>query len=372
MSLINSMLSDLETRRAGMRVTEDLVLRDLAAANGADLRPPPRRGSVGTTAGSVLLGVALTVGTLHLAGLLQPSAVLPPAGPAAQAIAPRVEAVAAASAAVGPVEALVDAAPPAALAPATVGPDAAYVLDESGLAEAEADGPAARHAGSATPTVEEGPGDAAGNQAAGPAPAGTLSIRRVTDAQVAPDLEAATRMARAGRHEQALPILQRLVDATPDVAEPRLALVATLAAAGRTDEMKIALTDAAARLPAEHRIAMPYARMLVDEGHETAALAALESALPAAGDDADYQAFAAALAQRLERHAQAVELYRAALALRAGNGVWWMGLGISLAALDDGNDARAAFRRALADPALAPNLRGFVAERLAQVPGGPG
>jgi MSHA biogenesis protein MshN len=73
------------------------------------------------------------------------------------------------------------------------------------------------------------------------------------------------------------------------------------------------------------------------------------------------------LLQRQSRHKDAVEYYQAALRLAPGSGVWLMGLGISLQALDRNADARDAFRRARASNSLSPELQAFVDQRLKQL-----
>ena len=76
------------------------------------------------------------------------------------------------------------------------------------------------------------------------------------------------------------------------------------------------------------------------------------------------QAFHAALMQRMGDHAGATAAYRRVLATQPGNGLWWMGLGISLEALAERTEALAAFARARDSGDLRADLAGFVAQRL--------
>jgi MSHA biogenesis protein MshN len=68
--------------------------------------------------------------------------------------------------------------------------------------------------------------------------------------------------------------------------------------------------------------------------------------------------------QRLNRHAEAAEQFAAALRVMPGNGVWWMGLGMSLAADGRKDVAREAFSRARASGSLSPELTQYVEQRI--------
>jgi MSHA biogenesis protein MshN len=110
---------------------------------------------------------------------------------------------------------------------------------------------------------------------------------------------------------------------------------------------------------------MALARIEVERGAVPDALATLEAAAPAAAGNAQFQAFMAALLQRSERHDAAVARYRNALSLSPGNGVWLMGMGISLEASGAGDEARRAFEAARASNQLQPELLAFVERRIA-------
>ena len=71
--------------------------------------------------------------------------------------------------------------------------------------------------------------------------------------------------------------------------------------------------------------------------------------------------------QRQSRHQEAVEQYQAALRLAPGSGVWLMGLGISLQALNRTTESQEAFQRAKATNTLNPELQAFVDQRLRQL-----
>jgi MSHA biogenesis protein MshN len=86
--------------------------------------------------------------------------------------------------------------------------------------------------------------------------------------------------------------------------------------------------------------------------------------LPYAGSNPEYHAFLAGVLQREQRHAEAAQHYRDALQLTPQNGMWWMGLGISLQADQHPAEAREAYRRARAANGLSAELQAFVDRKL--------
>ncbi|HEY5801604.1 MAG TPA: hypothetical protein VIT92_15385, partial [Burkholderiaceae bacterium] len=115
---------------------------------------------------------------------------------------------------------------------------------------------------------------------------------------------------------------------------------------------------------AQPELAMLLARQHVDSGELRSALEVLYKSAPSAAGKADYQAFMAAVLQRDRRHKEAAERYTNALRLNPQNGVWWMGLGISLQADYRLREAYEAFLHAKQTNTLSPELTGFVDQRI--------
>jgi len=147
----------------------------------------------------------------------------------------------------------------------------------------------------------------------------------------------------------------------------RYALIGALLDAKRQDEAATKAREGLSLDPAQHGLSMILARLQLEKGELRTAIETLERTLPYAADHADYQAFLAALLQRDERHKQAIEHYLAALQKAPQNGVWWMGVGISLQAEHRQPEALEAFKRAKASNSLSPELVAFVDTRLAQL-----
>jgi MSHA biogenesis protein MshN len=99
----------------------------------------------------------------------------------------------------------------------------------------------------------------------------------------------------------------------------------------------------------------------------TGAINTMVGALPYVQSDPDFYAFLAALLQREGRHREAVDYYRVALRAVPGNGVWMMGLGISLRASNQSAEAHDAFLRAIDSKQLSPALQEFVERQLREL-----
>lgn len=167
-----------------------------------------------------------------------------------------------------------------------------------------------------------------------------------------------------GRTNDALNGYEAALLIDPTYKPARRAWVAALVSLKRNDEAEQVLKRGLKRDSHDAAFAMMQARLQVERDALPVALETLQKTLPYAEDQADYRAFVAAVLQRLDRHDEAVAHYRAALKIAPNNGVWWMGLGISLQALQRTEEARDAYQRALATNSLNPQLQGYVQQKL--------
>ncbi|MFZ5555170.1 MAG: tetratricopeptide repeat protein [Pseudomonadota bacterium] len=170
---------------------------------------------------------------------------------------------------------------------------------------------------------------------------------------------------REHRDGEAIDALGRALRLEPRHETARQTQVALLLQQNRVADAEAALRQGLEVNPGQPGFVMALARIQVERGDNAGALATLGAAAPAAAGMAQFQAFMAALLQRERRHEEAVARYRNALALSPGNGVWLMGLGISLEAGGAADDARRAFEGAKASNQLQPELVAFVDQRLA-------
>lgn len=168
-----------------------------------------------------------------------------------------------------------------------------------------------------------------------------------------------------GRLSVALADLERALDIDPRNEAARQTYVSLLLENQRTDDAIRQLRLSLGIDPRQPGLAMVLARLQLERGGP--ALDTLMKTLPYASDKADYLAFLAGVLQREQRHAEAARYYRDALQLAPNNGVWWMGLAISLQADQHLPEAREAFQRARQANGLTPELQAFIERRLEQL-----
>lgn len=171
----------------------------------------------------------------------------------------------------------------------------------------------------------------------------------------------------AGQLPEAVGVLEQVLQLNPKHAPARQTLVSLLLESKRQDDAVRKLQEGLSIDPAQSGMAMILARLQVERGNLRPALETLQRSLPHAADQADYQAFLAALLQREKRHKEAAEHYALALRKVPQNGLWWMGYGISLQADNRLPEAQDAFARARASTSLTPELQAFVDQKLSQL-----
>lgn len=171
-----------------------------------------------------------------------------------------------------------------------------------------------------------------------------------------------------GRSGEAAAVLEQALQMDAGHAVARQTLVAILIENKRFDEAIRRLRDGLQIDPAQSGAAMILARLQIERGEAKAAIDTLQRHLPHGGERADYRAFFAALLQREGRHREAIDHYGVALRQSPQNGVWWMGLGISLQSDHRYADASDAYHRAKMSGSLTPELKAFVEEKISNLP----
>jgi MSHA biogenesis protein MshN len=147
----------------------------------------------------------------------------------------------------------------------------------------------------------------------------------------------------------------------------RQALVALLVESKAFAESERTLQEGIKLAPEQIGFATTLARLQVNRGDNAAAVATLQNVVNYAHGSADFVAFLAALLQRQARHEEAIEQFQAALRMKPNTGVWWLGLAMSLQALNRTPDAQEAYRRAKSTNNLNPELNAFAEQRLRQL-----
>jgi MSHA biogenesis protein MshN len=205
--------------------------------------------------------------------------------------------------------------------------------------------------------------------ARGPAaatPADGVVLRELTPKQASENSYRRALVAlQEGRVSAALADLDKAVELDPRNDAARQTYVSLLLENRRTDDAIRQLRLALGIEPRQPGLAMVLARLQLEKGGP--ALDTLLRTLPYATANADYQAFLAGVLQRDQRHAEAAQHYRDALAISPSNAIWWMGLGISLQADQHLPEAREAYTRARGNAGLTPELKAFVDKKIEQL-----
>ena len=170
-----------------------------------------------------------------------------------------------------------------------------------------------------------------------------------------------------GRSAQALDayVHALALDVTHDPV--RHALVAALLRNKNTAEAERLLVERQALTPRSAAFAMMLARLQAERGDNELALETLRASQSVAGSNPAFYATTAALLARLGQHSQAIAQYQSALRLAPQSGVWWMGLGLSFQAQGSLPEAQEALRRARGSDNLPAELAQFVDQRLRQM-----
>jgi MSHA biogenesis protein MshN len=170
-----------------------------------------------------------------------------------------------------------------------------------------------------------------------------------------------------GRYAEAQDDFQAALNLYPGHHNARQALAGLLIEGKAHSDAERVLQEGVQLAPAQSGFTMMLARLQVNRGETAQATATLQKGLDYARGNAEYLALLAALLQRQGRHEEAVEQFQAALRLKPVSGVWWLGLGMSLQAVNRTADAQDAYGYARATNSLHPELGAFAEQRLRQI-----
>ncbi len=201
-----------------------------------------------------------------------------------------------------------------------------------------------------------------------PAPQGARVVKQnrmpTTAEKADAEFRRAVGLLGQGRGSEADESFAAAIAIDPAHEASRQALVALRLEGRRIEDARRLLQEGLAINPANVQFATVLARILAERRDYVHALEAMQGAAGAsAAGNADYQVLRATILQRLKRHAEAAESYQAALRIQGMNASAWVGLGISLEALDKRAEAAQAFRHALEAGALSEDLRAYAEQR---------
>lgn len=171
---------------------------------------------------------------------------------------------------------------------------------------------------------------------------------------------------REGRPGDAESHFEKALEAYPAHEAARQAYVALLIDRRAYSQALVLLEQGLAQNPGQPLFSLFLARLRVDEGAFARALEVLDASRGGA-EYAEIQALRGTVLHRLGRHALAADAYRAALHLAPRDGGSWIGLALSLEALQKLPEAAEAFRRAAASGTLSPEMKANAERRARQI-----
>jgi len=125
---------------------------------------------------------------------------------------------------------------------------------------------------------------------------------------------------------------------------------------------KAVITKGLLDKPFNQKLLRLYLQVCVEEGNFTEAIITMEkSNLISSPEDI---AYLAGLYQKIDDHAKSVELYSQALRSKPNYSVWWMGKGISLEALMKNEEALTAYKASRSFGGLTSSLESYVLSRI--------
>lgn len=136
---------------------------------------------------------------------------------------------------------------------------------------------------------------------------------------------------------------------------------------GRKVEAQSSLAAGLLHLPDYTNFTKLYARTLLDNNEVDKAVHVLLQHKPAISADPNYYALLAASYQRQKNHNAAANTYVELLKLKPREGIWWIGMAISLEALHKNKDALHAYEQARQTGTLNTRISNYSSQRLQQL-----
>lgn len=193
--------------------------------------------------------------------------------------------------------------------------------------------------------------------------AGTLSVKKDTHS---PDQMLARGLNdyQKGKIEEGLQEIAQVLEIEPMHIRARSTLVNLLIEQNRIPQAIEVLNSGIRLRPAQYDWRELKAKLLVRLNKYDDAIQTLTRSGPNINDNPEYYAFLAALLQQQGQNDDAVLYYRKVVNVRGDNGIWWMGLGISLERTGKSKQAEKAYQNAVKDSSLSPEIRDYIKKRL--------
>ena len=136
---------------------------------------------------------------------------------------------------------------------------------------------------------------------------------------------------------------------------------------GRKVEAEDILVKGLVHLPNYPNFAKLYARLLLNQNQTDKAVKVLLQHKPPISADPNYYALLAASYQRIKNHNAAASTYVSLLKINPREGIWWVGMAISLEALNKNSEALDAYEKARQTGTLNTRISNYSSQRLKQL-----
>jgi len=167
----------------------------------------------------------------------------------------------------------------------------------------------------------------------------------------------------------ALASLRKALKLNPKHIKARSVLAQKLTNLQQHKEAELLLRTGISLLPQHYQFSQLLAKLMISQGKHESALVILKRRLNDRQNtiraDAEYLALLAMQYQKLQQHDEAIKIFNQALKIQPQKNTWWLGLAISLEALQQQTLARKAYLRAATGKQLPIRLQKFTVEKIA-------
>lgn len=169
---------------------------------------------------------------------------------------------------------------------------------------------------------------------------------------------------RKGQVAESLDLLYSIVKKDEDNIKARTTLALMLIEQNQTKLAISLLQEGLLKFPDQTKWSKLLARIYINTGNYTMAKEILTKNMPSITDDPEYHALYAAILQKMSMHEEAALTYQNLVKIQPENGLWWMGLAISLERISRAKDAMFAYQNALNAKLLTPETHRYILERI--------
>jgi len=161
--------------------------------------------------------------------------------------------------------------------------------------------------------------------------------------------------------------LRNSININPGYSRSRELLAGSYIRSGRYVEAGKLLKQGLIVEPKNYHFAKLYARVLMQQNKQQAALDMLVRHRPALQQDLEYFALIAALYQQTRQHLKAANMYKDLLQLKPDRGIWWIGLGVALEKNGNAPQAHQAYSKAKESGSLNASMLLYTDNKLAAI-----